>query len=112
MKKLTLALIALMAVSATAEQHRHYVTKNGVVHATSAGKYETSVVRVAPAHVVVPTSTSRVYLAPVTTRTVILQDTADVDLVQPLEIDAYDPGHYDSDLDRARYNRTYIELED
>ncbi len=117
MKKLTLAIVAFLAVGASA-QSRHYTTENGMVTATPHGKYETRVVEVTPVRMV-PVSTARstqLLVVPasntvvVPSRTVLLQteydDTADVELLRDRDFRAYDnDGDYDSALDRARYNR-------
>ena len=115
MKKLTLALLAFMAIGASAEQHRHYIGEHGVIHSSSAGRYETRAVQVVPVRiapaVVTPT---RVLVVPTTTtRTVILDDTADVELLRDRDYNAYDGhGNYNSDLDRMRYDTRYYHYDD
>lgn len=87
MKKLALALVAFMAVGASA-QTRHYVTKDGIVHIHRPEVYQTRVVEVTPVQVV-PVAPTRVILTPeattvTTTRTLLLEnDTADVPLIYP-----------------------------
>lgn len=116
MKKLTIAILACLAVGASA-QSRHYTTEHGTVTATPHGMYETRVVEVTPIRMV-PVSTShstQLLVVPaseavmVPSRTVLIQtrydDTADVELLRDRDFRAYDRGEYDSDLDRARYER-------
>ena len=87
MKKLLLALVACMAVGASA-QTLHYVTDDGIVHIHRPEVYQTRVVEVTPVQVM-PVVPTRVILAPetttvTTTRTLLLgDDTADVPLIYP-----------------------------
>ena len=112
MKKLTLALVACMALGASA-QVRHYETRGGVVSATPEGKFYTPIVQVMPVQAV-PYATRPVLVVPARPMlrvpagpTIILEDTADVEMFPSREADAYENGHYNYDLDRWRYDRTY-----
>lgn len=111
MKKLTLALVACMALGASA-QVRHYLTRNGVVSISPEGTSQTRVVELAPVQVV-PYATNPILVVPShpmlrvpSGPTIILEDTANVEMLPAQDIDAYEDGHYDSQLDRWRYDRT------
>ena len=62
MKKLTLALVACLAVGASAGT-RHYTTENGMVTVRDGEMLETRVVEVVPVRVV-PVSTTTILVAP------------------------------------------------